>query len=119
VESPKTEAAPSPAPDAEKVAEETTKASPPPKAAPKSWAELLRSKNAAAAKQAPVVTNGNAVANAGTAPKSNSLADVLASFSVHSDKKVAFLEPRGLVNSGNLCYMNSVSIFAGLSMPWV
>jgi ubiquitin carboxyl-terminal hydrolase 10 len=25
------------------------------------------------------------------------------------DSKVAFLEPRGLKNTGNMCYMNSVS----------
>jgi ubiquitin carboxyl-terminal hydrolase 10 len=39
-----------------------------------------------------------------------SLADALRSFSVESnDSKIAFLKPRGLVNTGNMCYMNSVS----------
>ena len=96
------------APETSGTTEETPKASPPPKATPKSWAELLRSKNAAATSQAPPSPNGVPPTN-GVAPKSNSLGDALASFSVDSDKKLSFLEPRGLVNTGNLCYMNSVS----------
>ncbi|KAH9868171.1 hypothetical protein J1614_007243 [Plenodomus biglobosus] len=91
-------------------AEETPKASPPKPAAPKSWAELLRAKNAPAAAQAPPVPNGvvTAPVSGPTVAKSNTLADVLASFSVDANKKVAFIEPRGLVNTGNLCYMNSI-----------
>ncbi|KAL5114938.1 hypothetical protein ACEQ8H_007185 [Pleosporales sp. CAS-2024a] len=102
-------------------AEETPKASPPKPAAPKSWAELLRAKNAPAAAQAPAAaagaaaaaaaalpTNGVVSTNGPVVPRSNTLADVLASFSVDSEKKVTFLEPRGLVNTGNLCYMNSI-----------
>ncbi|KAF2856494.1 ubiquitin carboxyl-terminal hydrolase-like protein 10 [Plenodomus tracheiphilus IPT5] len=91
-------------------AEETPKASPPKPSAPKSWAELLRAKNAPAIAQAPATPNGVVAAPASgtTATKSNTLADVLASFSVDAEKKVAFIEPRGLVNTGNLCYMNSI-----------
>ncbi|RKF73200.1 putative ubiquitin carboxyl-terminal hydrolase 3 [Golovinomyces cichoracearum] len=38
-----------------------------------------------------------------------SLAEVLESFSTKSNEsKVTFLEPRGLVNTGNMCYMNSI-----------
>jgi ubiquitin carboxyl-terminal hydrolase 10 len=93
-------------------AEETPKASPQPKAVPKSWAELLRAKNAPVPAQAsPSVPNGVVPTNGPIAPKSNSLSDVLASFSADADKKVSFLEPRGLVNSGNICYMNSVGIW--------
>ncbi|KAI0514491.1 hypothetical protein F5B22DRAFT_637058 [Xylaria bambusicola] len=42
--------------------------------------------------------------------KSNasSLADALRDYEVSSGQKLAFLEPRGLVNTGNMCYMNSV-----------
>ena len=41
-----------------------------------------------------------------------SLAESLRSFSVDAnDSKIAFLKPRGLVNTGNMCYMNSVSCF--------
>lgn len=45
-------------------------------------------------------------------PKNESLVDVLSSLGVGSENsgnKVAFVEPRGLVNTGNMCYMNSVS----------
>lgn len=77
-------------------------------AAPKSWADLVRNKNlarAAASQSAPPpgVING--------VTKSQSVADVLTNLgddvSQYSDK-VTFLEPRGLVNTGNMCYMNSV-----------
>lgn len=99
-------------PEVPSVTEETPRASPPKPAAPKSWAELLRAKNAPALAQLPMPSNGvvSAPTVEPTVSKSNSLADVLASFSVDSEKKVTFLEPRGLVNTGNLCYMNSVSI---------
>lgn len=91
--------------------EDTSKPSPPKPAAPKSWAELLRAKNVPVAGQASASLNGVAIptpSNTTSLTKSNTLADVLASFSVDADKKVSFLEPRGLVNTGNLCYMNSI-----------
>ncbi|KAL6712691.1 hypothetical protein ACN47E_000568 [Coniothyrium glycines] len=98
------------APGPSDTTEDTPKASPPKSAAPKSWAELLRAKNAPAAAQAQPVQNGTVVppVSGPVVPKSNTLADVLASFSVESEKKVSFIEPRGLVNTGNLCYMNSI-----------
>jgi ubiquitin carboxyl-terminal hydrolase 10 len=97
--------------DAAVGAEETPKASPPKPEAPKSWAELLRAKNAPAPAQPAATSNATVAATNGpTVPKSNTLADVLTSFSVDSEKKVSFIEPRGLVNTGNLCYMNSVSL---------
>ncbi|PLB45409.1 ubiquitin C-terminal hydrolase [Aspergillus steynii IBT 23096] len=87
--------------------EETAKPTSPP--APKSWADLVRSK--ALAKGAAASGAPSAVSNGVVKPKSESLADVLTSLgddvSQYSDK-VAFLEPRGLVNTGNMCYMNSV-----------
>ncbi|KAF2176214.1 cysteine proteinase [Zopfia rhizophila CBS 207.26] len=107
-ESKKVEPAATPAAETSGGAENTLTAPPPPKPAPKSWAELLRSKAAPPSAQAPSVSNGVIAPNGSAAAKSNSLSDVLVSFSVDSDKKVAFLEPRGLVNSGNLCYMNSI-----------
>lgn len=104
-----TDSTPTAAPETDVSAEETPKGSPPKPAAPKSWAELLRAKAAPAAIQPPVIPNGVVAPVTGpTAPKNNTLADVLASFSVDSAKKVSFLEPRGLVNTGNLCYMNSI-----------
>ncbi|KAF7677315.1 cysteine proteinase [Alternaria burnsii] len=96
-------------PDASANAEEVPSASPPKPAAPKSWAELLRAKNApATAQPAPVPNGAVAAPNGPVVPKNNTLADILASFSVDSGKKVSFIEPRGLVNTGNLCYMNSI-----------
>ncbi|KAF2199615.1 ubiquitin carboxyl-terminal hydrolase-like protein 10 [Delitschia confertaspora ATCC 74209] len=107
VESKGGEAALEKTPEPTAATDDITPAPAPSKSAPKSWAELLRSKAAPAPAQAPALVNGAAATN-GTSPKqSNSLADVLASFSVEADK-VAFLKPRGLVNPGNLCYMNSV-----------
>lgn len=86
-------------------------ASPPPASAPKSWADLVRSKGQAGGAAATnTVSTGQT--NGFKAPKSESLVDVLQSLgpdvSQYSDK-VAFIEPRGLVNTGNMCYMNSVS----------
>lgn len=89
--------------------EEVTKPASPPRAAPKSWADLVRSK--ALAKSAAASGAPSAVSNGLVKPKNESLADVLTSLgndaSQYSDK-IAFLEPRGLVNTGNMCYMNSV-----------
>ncbi|RFU73795.1 ubiquitin thiolesterase [Trichoderma arundinaceum] len=38
----------------------------------------------------------------------NSLAEAIQSYRVESNDKLDFLEPRGLINTGNMCYMNSV-----------
>lgn len=96
-------------------AEESAKPLSPPRAAPKSWADLVRSK--ALSRSAGVPGAISAGSNDIMGPKSQSLADVLTSLgedvTQYSDK-VAFLEPRGLVNTGNMCYMNSV---CGLSYP--
>ena len=83
------------------------------KAAPKSWADLVRTvgqntpvRTTQAATDSTAQTNGFATTKAG------SLADALSSYSVkenNENAKLAFLEPRGLVNTGNMCYMNSVS----------
>lgn len=90
--------------------------SPTVKAAPKSWADLVRTMRKAAASgtpQASQETNGPMPQVNGFAPtRSGSLADALSSYSIkesNGNAKIAFLEPRGLVNTGNMCYMNSVS----------
>lgn len=103
---------------AEGASEATPASIPPPKpAAPKSWADLVRSKAAARAAGAPTSTESNAM----TAQKSQPLADVLSSLgedvTQYSDK-IAFLEPRGLVNTGNMCYMNSVLQILVSSVPF-
>ena len=80
------------------------------RASPRSWAELLRSKAppASAAHISPVASSGP-TSNDLQAPKAKSLSDALRLFVVDGSVKVSFLEPRGLVNTGNMCYMNSVS----------
>lgn len=85
---------------------------PPPspvKQPPKSWAELLRTKG-----PAPNGTAGgtppapDTPVNGILVPKVTSLADLLRSYDADSWGKISFLEPRGLINTGNMCYMNSV-----------
>jgi ubiquitin carboxyl-terminal hydrolase 10 len=89
------------------TAPETPK-SPTKPAAPKSWADLVRTKEAktaTAAAQANSTTVPNGVKSV---PKSAPLAEALRQHTVTNDT-LSFLEPRGLVNPGNMCYMNSVS----------
>ena len=89
------------------VEEPASPKTPPPKAAPKSWADLVRTKNAGkAAGQA----NGAAPTNSIQLPKTASLPEALRQYSVQSGVTLSFLEPRGLVNTGNMCYMNSVRL---------
>jgi ubiquitin carboxyl-terminal hydrolase 10 len=81
-----------------------------PPVAPKSWADLVRPQaTAPAANAARVVTNPpNELGGA----KAESLSEVLNDMNSSESEpasKVALLEPRGLVNTGNMCYMNSVS----------
>ncbi|KAF2146350.1 uncharacterized protein K452DRAFT_294918 [Aplosporella prunicola CBS 121167] len=100
-----TPAAPT-SPESERTA---TAASPPPKpAAPKSWADLVRAKNANNAAASSGTTNGAVTTNGFAPPKADSTAEVLRTYNAASDHKIPFLEPRGLVNTGNMCYMNSV-----------
>ena len=119
------------APDSSVPAEQAapTPAPAPAPAKPKSWANLFTkpvapvnpaaAAAAAAASAAQTNVNGNAAtdasgAAAGLTPgfaqtKANSMAEAVQSYRVGSAEKIAFLEPRGLVNTGNMCYMNSVS----------
>ncbi|RAH78473.1 cysteine proteinase [Aspergillus japonicus CBS 114.51] len=94
---------------ADEKAQEPAKQTQPAPAAPKSWADLVKSKSLA--KAAGTSGSSAAATNGVVKPKSEMLADVLMSLgedvSQYSDK-IGFLEPRGLVNTGNMCYMNSV-----------
>ncbi|KAL4784583.1 hypothetical protein BJX76DRAFT_356940 [Aspergillus varians] len=80
-------------------------------AAPKSWADLVRNKNLARAAAAGQSAPSSGVINGVAQHRNQSVADVILNLgddvSQYSDK-VTFLEPRGLVNTGNMCYMNSV-----------
>lgn len=92
--------------------------SPPQKPAPKSWAELVRtSAQKAPQKGGKVEANGTTRSNGFNSSKVTSLAEVLNSYKVdeiRNDTRVTFLQPRGLVNTGNMCYMNSVCGHPGI-----
>lgn len=80
----------------------------PVRAPPKSWAELAR-RNAPPASATGTAANGAApVVAADGRSKASSLAEAVRAFKVADATRVSFLEPRGLVNTGNMCYMNSV-----------
>lgn len=94
-----------------KVPEDSPVASSPAKVeVPKSWADLVRAKNAGAAAAASAVQNGAAPINGTSTSRAGSVAEAFRQYNVNDDEKVAFLEPRGLVNTGNMCYMNSVRL---------
>lgn len=90
------------------------------RAPPTSWANLFAKPSARAAANGSG-TSGDAVNGdskdgsnnfASGFAKSNihSLAQAIQSYQVDNIDKVDFLEPRGLINTGNMCYMNSVSL---------
>ena len=86
----------------------------PSKSTPKSWADLVRTKNQPSANGADVTSQNEMIKQSGlTALKSSSLSEALNMFTsddIAHAGKISFLEPRGLVNTGNMCYMNSVRI---------
>jgi ubiquitin carboxyl-terminal hydrolase 10 len=97
----------------EPATEETKAVPPPPKAwtTPKLWTGLFNP----AAPTLPAAPNGSQ-ATLPTFGKTNAetLAEALKLFDATAkDAMVSFLKPRGLVNTGNMCYMNSV----GNSIP--
>ncbi|KAI0164438.1 cysteine proteinase [Hypoxylon sp. FL1284] len=108
---------------------ESAPAPTPAKAAPKLWTGLFARPVPAAspsagatgagtvgqsAPPANAVTDGAVQSDGGSGPvsftksNSNSLAEALRTYRVDGGEKIAFLEPRGLINPGNMCYMNSV-----------
>ena len=89
--------------------EETVK-TPEAKPAPKSWADLVKRNAPKAAAHTPGLQKSEVMTNGIPLPKSAPLADALRQYSVNSGALLNFLEPRGLVNTGNMCYMNSVSL---------
>lgn len=96
--------------DAVNAVENTELAAQPERVVPKSWAELLRGKSLGQVTGSPnsVASTGGST-NGSTIPKSVTVADALKTYSVENEAAISFLEPRGLVNTGNMCYMNSVS----------
>lgn len=94
------------------AAEQTDEAKPtemPPPPKPVSWAALLRPTQP----QAPPDVRSFTLTSNGIAVKGETLSEVLNNVNtpVEPPSKVSFLQPRGLVNTGNMCYMNSVCIF--------
>lgn len=85
------------------------------KPAPKSWADLVRTQAHPSSGDSPHVDNANIPHDSGFGiSKATSMSEILSLYSVKGSKdssKVLFLKPRGLVNTGNMCYMNSVSLF--------
>jgi ubiquitin carboxyl-terminal hydrolase 10 len=88
-------------------AEEVT-AAPAPKALPKSWADLVRTKAAPTSISPSSLPNGVVSSDRIGASKAGTLAESIRAFTVNSAEKIPFIKPRGLVNTGNMCYMNSV-----------
>ena len=97
---------------------ESKEAAPAEAAAPTSWANLF-AKKASAAPAAQPGPNGSAAVNGlaaygtnGTNPfpksNTNSVAEAISTYRVRNSGQVAFIEPRGLYNSGNMCYMHAV-----------
>lgn len=105
---PDSDAAPKPDQDQEE-AQAVADPAPVVPAPPKSWADLVRKQSAS---NGPANTTAAAapVVNGLFVPTSESLGDVLGEINVaEAPSKLVFLQPRGLVNTGNMCYMNSVS----------
>lgn len=105
--------------DAADTQSETKEASKPAaRAPPSSWANLFAKKNAA---PTAVDTNGSSPDTAtlnghgsqpasSLFPKSNAtnVGEAIRAYQVDSMDKISWIEPRGLINTGNMCYMNSV-----------
>lgn len=102
--------------DAANAVENTELVAQPERVVPKSWAELLRGKSLGQVTESPnpVASTGGST-NGSTIPKSVTVADALKTYSVENEATISFLEPRGLVNTGNMCYMNSVSFCSVLT----
>lgn len=103
--------------EATKETEGVTAEKPTPRPAPKSWADLVKSKS-----QPRVSAGGPPSTETGSArTRSESLVDVLQSLPPDVNQygdKIPFLEPRGLVNTGNMCYMNSVLQILTFCVPF-
>lgn len=91
-----------------------------PRQPPTSWANLFARTSAAPSANGTASVGVNGSSNADSGPSSvigsafakantNSLAEAIRSYRVGgAEKHIVFLEPRGLINTGNMCYMNSV-----------
>jgi ubiquitin carboxyl-terminal hydrolase 10 len=90
-------------------AEATDESLPPaPKPKPTSWASLLRPAQSTIGPNVP--TESSIAPNGALTGRGEALADALNDMNTFQDRpnRISFLQPRGLVNTGNMCYMNSV-----------
>ncbi|KAH8672913.1 hypothetical protein BGZ61DRAFT_100942 [Ilyonectria robusta] len=97
----------------------------PAKAPPSSWANLFAKSAAAGKSTGPngsssgaegtnshdadgVVGGPNGSTASFSKANASSVAEAIYAYHVGGGDKISFLEPRGLINTGNMCYMNSV-----------
>lgn len=97
---------------------QSTEEKPAPAPKPTSWANLFakREQQAAAANGASPPSsvsgdapNGNSTMTSAFSKNTSSVAEAIRAYKVNSGGKASYIEPRGLINTGNMCYMNSVS----------
>lgn len=115
------------------TAAESGAPAPVPKAAPTSWAKLFSKPTSQSVtilngSNGTASANGDAIESSTTSavPGSNFshsnrsfLAEAIRDFQVDSTDKATLIEPRGLINTGNMCYMNSVRLLRlNLSSPY-
>lgn len=102
------------APPATDAQEETKPAA---RVPPSSWANLFTKKAGTPAVEPAESPSDKPVANGQGShpvsqlpPKSNAtnMAEAIRAYQVGSLDNISFIEPRGLINTGNMCYMNSI-----------
>ncbi|EPS37470.1 hypothetical protein H072_8852 [Dactylellina haptotyla CBS 200.50] len=87
--------------------------------APRSWADLVRSKSSkdslSSNKPALIIPNNSQLVSSSLGDvHTQTLAEVLQNFTAdqsavaHQDSLAILIEPRGLINTGNMCFMNSI-----------
>ncbi|KAL9029351.1 MAG: hypothetical protein Q9196_002397 [Gyalolechia fulgens] len=81
----------------------------PAKIRPKSWADLVRTKPSNPASRTIESESSTQGGNGLQHPKATSMVEAIRTYDIVSENnRIVFVEPRGLVNTGNMCYMNSV-----------